>query len=267
MTRITALSTICADIFEDTGEILLGGEALNFVMNIYNEPDLRVSLIGAVGGDNIADIATSALEKTDIDISCVHRIENGETASHLISLTKDGDRYFKDGAWNGGVYESYKLCRDDAQKIISSDIVYINFPSPNMEEVLELKKQHSFKLAIDFDVLRDFESIADILEYTDFFFLSGTSDIAEQICALSEKHGGIFNMTLAEKGSVTYINGREYSVNAVKVPSVLDTTGCGDSYHAGFLASYSKDGDIIKAMEKGSLLASVTLSHLGGFVQ
>ncbi len=267
MTKISALSTICADIFEDTGEILLGGEALNFVMNICNEPDLSISLIGAVGNDKIADIAFDMLRKTSIDISCVHRIENGKTASHIISLTKDGDRYFKDGAWNGGVYESYKLCLGDEQKIISSDIVFINFSSPNMGEVLKLRKQHSFKLAIDFDSVRDFDSISETLKYTDFFFLSGVSDMKPQICALSEKYSGIFNMTLAEKGSVTYENGREYSVEAVKVPSVTDTTGCGDSYHAGFLVSYSKDCDIIKAMEKGSYLAFLTLSHFGGFEQ
>lgn len=34
MIKIVAMSTICADVFDDTEEIRLGGEALNFAMTI-----------------------------------------------------------------------------------------------------------------------------------------------------------------------------------------------------------------------------------------
>ncbi len=264
-TFITALSTICADIFENNGEIRLGGEALNFVMNIYKEPYISVSLLGAVGDDKIGKIVSECLSGTSIETSCVHTINGGKSASHIISLTPDGDRYFKPDAWDGGVFQSYRLNNADKEKICNSDIVFMNYSSPNADEVLELKKSNKFKLAIDFDIIRNFAEIEDAIKLTDFFFLSGEEKILPEICGLSERYSGIFNVTLAADGSVTYINGKEYRVKAVPVDKVVDTTGCGDSYHAGFIASYAVDGDIIRAMNNGSRMAAEVLSHLGGF--
>ena len=72
-------------------------------------------------------------------------------------------------------------------------------------------------------------------------------------------------MTLAERGSVTYHKGNEYLVSANPINHIVDTTGCGDSYHAGFVCSYMLDGNISKAMRVGSEFAAQTLSHYGGF--
>lgn len=72
-------------------------------------------------------------------------------------------------------------------------------------------------------------------------------------------------MSLGENGSVTYYNGEEYRVKAKPVSQVVDTTGCGDSYHAGFVCSDLLCGDIEKAMEKGSEIAAESIGHFGGF--
>ena len=60
--------------------------------------------------------------------------------------------------------------------------------------------------------------------------------------------------------------GQEYRVPAAPVSEIVDATGCGDSYHAGFLCEYARTGDVIAAMNEGSRAASRTLSHLGGFL-
>ena len=114
-------------------------------------------------------------------------------------------------------------------------------------------------------MLRDFKKIEPIVPYIDFFFISGEKSILLQFQKWSERYDNIFNITLAENGSVTYYMGKEYRVDAVPVNNVIDTTGCGDSYHAGFLCSYLRDCDIINAMNEGSRVASKTLSHIGGF--
>ena len=81
----------------------------------------------------------------------------------------------------------------------------------------------------------------------------------------SERFDALFNVTLAEKGSVTFHRGQEYRVSAVPVEEVIDTTGCGDSYHAGFVCRCLLDGDITAAMHEGSRVASEILGHMGGF--
>ena len=54
-------------------------------------------------------------------------------------------------------------------------------------------------------------------------------------------------------------------VSAVKTFSRVTLTGCGDSYHAGFVCEHLIHGDIAEAMKKGSELAAETLGHYGGF--
>lgn len=76
---------------------------------------------------------------------------------------------------------------------------------------------------------------------------------------------GLFNASLADKGSVTYYNGEKYFVPADEALEIVDTTGCGDSYHAGFVCSHMLIGDIYEAMRVGTEFATETLSHYGGF--
>ena len=63
-------------------------------------------------------------------------------------------------------------------------------------------------------------------------------------CLCVDVFDGTFNMSLADKGSVTYNNGKIYYVPAKDVKVIVDTTGCGDSYHAGFVCSHMMNEDI-----------------------
>lgn len=54
-------------------------------------------------------------------------------------------------------------------------------------------------------------------------------------------------------------------MSAKQIHTVVDTTGCGDSYHAGFVCSYLIEHDIEKAMLIGSEIAAETLGKYGGF--
>lgn len=82
---------------------------------------------------------------------------------------------------------------------------------------------------------------------------------------IGQKIFGTFNISLADKGSVTYQNGKQYYVPADDVKIIVDTTGCGDSYHAGFVCSHMINEDIYEAMRVGTEFATETLSHYGGF--
>ena len=265
MTRILCLPTLCADIFEQSGEILPGGEALNFACIASRYDHVELSLLGAIGNDPAGQRILEVIDEHGVNRDNVHVLPDGPTATHLISIDEHGDRYFKPGAWNGGVFATYQLTDADAAALHQNDVVFVTYSSPNFQEVLDIRKAGSFKLAVDFDVFRNFDNMEKCLPFVDFFMISGDDSVLPVAKAWSEKYDGLFNVTLAERGSVTYHHSAEYRVQAVPVEKVIDTTGCGDSYHAGFVCSYMKDGDIIAAMNEGSKVASETLSHLGGF--
>ncbi len=266
MVKIVAMSTICADVFDDTGEISLGGEALNFAMVISKYAHVDISLMGAVGDDDIGRKAVECIKaRKTIDMSCVHMIDNGKTAANRIYHDSTGNRYFKEDSWDGGVYQDFKLSDIDKRKLQESDVVFINYYSPNFQEILRLKSEYGYQMAVDFDVVRDFSGLEEIVRQIDFTFFSGDEETLLVLKKWSEMYHGIFNATLADKGSVTFHNGKEYKIGAVPVKKIVDTTGCGDSYHAAFLASYLNNQDINMAMEEGSLAASNTLTFFGGF--
>lgn len=265
MTRILCLPTLCADIFEHSGEILPGGEALNFACIACQYDHVDVSLLGAIGEDEPGRHIQQVIAQRPIDGKNVHVISGGMTATHRISIDEHGDRYFKPGAWNGGVLNTYRLTESDYAALDAADIVFCTWFSPNFREVLEARKAGTFQLAVDFDIERSFAKMEEVLPWVDFFMISGDDSVLPIAKAWSEKYDGLFNVTLAARGSVTYHRGAEYRVSAVPVSEVIDTTGCGDSYHAGFVCSYAKDGNILAAMQEGSRTASETLGHVGGF--
>ena len=265
MTRILCMPTLCADIFEHSGEIRPGGEALNFACIACQYDHVDVALLGAIGEDEPGRHIQQVIAQRPIDGKNVHVISGGMTATHRISIDEHGDRYFKPGAWNGGVLNTYRLTESDYAALDAADIVFCTWFSPNFREVLEARKAGTFQLAVDFDIERSFAKMEEVLPWVDFFMISGDDSVLPIAKAWSEKYDGLFNVTLAARGSVTYHRGAEYRVSAVPVSEVIDTTGCGDSYHAGFVCSYAKDGNILAAMQEGSRTASETLGHVGGF--
>lgn len=264
--RIIAMSTLCADIFDRTDEIRPGGEALNFAAISCEYDHIQVGIMGTIGDDECGRYILKSIENKPIDKKSIHIIEGKNTASNRIYLTPEGNRYFKSDSWNGGVYHEFtRLSELDIDQVKQTDLVFINYYSPAFQHIIELKQELGFLLAVDFDIVRDYVVLEKYSANIDFLFISGDDEVLKHFHRFSKQYPCIFNVTLAEYGSVTYYNGEEYRVNAVPVKEVIDTTGCGDSYHAGFICSYSKDRDIIAAMKEGSKIASRTLTHVGGF--
>ena len=263
--KLTALPCICADVFYGTEIIRPGGEALNFAAHASQFKDIDVTLLGVVGKDKYAEAIMDSISKFDIDKNHIRIDERYQTANNMTYLTESGDRYYKDDSWNGKILDNIVL-NDNEIKILSrSDVVFVHFWASCFSQVVELKETLGFKLAVDFDVYRDFADMERFAPHVDFFMISGSEELLPKFKELSDKYRCLFNVSLAERGSVTYFNGQEFKVQAVKVERIIDTTGCGDSYHAGFVCSYMLENNIEKAMNVGSEIAAETLKHYGGF--
>jgi sugar/nucleoside kinase (ribokinase family) len=74
---------------------------------------------------------------------------------------------------------------------------------------------------------------------------------------------GIAALTRSEKGSVIVVGVDTVAVEAYPVPAVVDTTGAGDQYAAGFLYGLTHGHDPVICGQLGSLAAAEVIAHIG----
>jgi fructokinase len=70
-------------------------------------------------------------------------------------------------------------------------------------------------------------------------------------------------ITRSDKGSMVIANNEVISCDSVKVDKILDLTGAGDLFAAGFLKEYLDKSEIKKCLETGSILASKIIVKIG----
>jgi sugar/nucleoside kinase (ribokinase family) len=70
-------------------------------------------------------------------------------------------------------------------------------------------------------------------------------------------------LTRSEKGSVIVNGETVHVIDAKRIPKVIDTTGAGDAYAAGFLYGYTHGRDLAACGRLGGALAAEAISHYG----
>jgi len=70
-------------------------------------------------------------------------------------------------------------------------------------------------------------------------------------------------LTRSARGSVVVAQGKVHTIDAHPVKAVVDTTGAGDLYAAGFLFGLSRGLDLSACGRLGSIAAAEVISHVG----
>lgn len=95
--------------------------------------------------------------------------------------------------------------------------------------------------------------------------LTGTKDIKQGCKILSEWGVKEVVITLGSKGSVIYADNQFYVIPAFTPQKVVDATGCGDTYMAGYLYKRSLDAEIQQSGEFGAAMATINIENSGPF--
>ena len=70
-------------------------------------------------------------------------------------------------------------------------------------------------------------------------------------------------MTRSEKGSLIVTREETHAVNAFPIDNLVDTTGAGDLFAAGFLAGLSREQSLTDCARLGALAAAEVIQHYG----
>jgi len=249
---------------------LIGGISANFARHARNEfrSDDVIQLISCVGDDDGAGLVLAALEDSGVDCH-ITRLP-GRTPVQYIEVQADGERQFI--RYDEGVLRDFRIGDAERQIIQQSDLlvapVYLQIVGL-FDELMSIES--SGLVSIDFaDFLQhpEFDLLDKHLDNIDIgFFGLGVEDAAtiDRIEDLARQHGKLFVVTLGASGCRAFSGNGQFEYAAIRVGKVIDTTGAGDAFAAGFLGSYCHGGGIQSSMQHATCLAAEVIQRQGAF--
>ena len=259
--KAACFSVAAMDYYPQLKTTYPGGNSLNQSIR-FRQMGYESAFVGAIGNDENGDRIMTLMQERDVDASHLLRLE-GKTASNQLVVDELGERLGLEGAWDGGVYEEYLLSEKQWGYIADFDIWATHANGCNYQQALKRKQAHQF-MAVDFLHLTDYELLKQSLKTIDVAYFGGTPDLADILAQIAQTHPGVIILTLGALGSIAFQGNITYTQSALPIEKVVDTTGCGDAFQAGFTSSYYEKKDIPSALLAGAKLGRVAASQYGG---
>jgi sugar/nucleoside kinase (ribokinase family) len=95
--------------------------------------------------------------------------------------------------------------------------------------------------------------------------VTGTSDVREGAQYLADLGVKEVIITLGSKGSLIYTDNQFFQIPAYRPTAVVDATGCGDTYMAGYLSKKVRGAGVQEAGEFGAAMATLKIQSSGPF--
>ncbi|WP_193613363.1 carbohydrate kinase family protein [Nocardioides lijunqiniae] len=234
----------------------------------------EVLSLGAIGTDVIGDTLLALLGREGVDVSGLVRKPDHQTSSSVIPVRPGGDR----PAWHCiGANGAFTL--DDLDLGALEGITHLHLGGPEFlggEAAGQLLAHaHSLGATTSLDVLAPGDPdmlawIAGALPHTDYLLpndeqvlgFTGATDLAEGARALLAAGAGCVAVTRGAKGALVVTSDDVVEVAAYPV-EVVDTTGCGDAFSAGFLRGLALGHDAAAAARLGCATAAQVAQGLG----
>jgi fructokinase len=237
------------------------------------------SFIGKVNSDEFGKIYKKSLEKINVSFLYSEKEENLSTGASLIFITPDSERTMCTYLGISSLLSKEDINEDnikDYEIILLEGYLWDKGISEEMfKHVIQLAKKNNVKIAMSlsdiFCVTRHREDFFKLLK-NDLNILVGNEN---EINELMQKKNLLDSMnelkninkliiiTRSENGSVAVLNNQITNCESIKVEKVLDLTGAGDLFVAGFLKEYLDKSNIKKCLQTGSNLAAKIIQKVG----
>lgn len=259
--KAACFSVAAMDFFPQQHKYFAGGNSLNQAVR-YRRMGYESAFIGALGMDEAGDRIEALLCAATVDSAHMHRVE-GATARNQIFNDEFGERYGIDDAWEGGVYEQFKMDEADWTFASQFEVWSTHANSPCYEDALLRKKENQL-MAVDFLHWQEYELLERSLQVIDIAYFGGTAVMANDLSQIAKNNNGIIVLTLGAAGSIAFAGDKTFTQPALPLAKVVDTTGCGDAFQAGFTANFYHTRDIQSALLAGAEMGKQAATHFGG---
>ena len=237
------------------------------------------AFIGKINSDKFGKIYKKSLEKLNVNFSYTEKSEELPTGASIIFITPDSERTM---CTYLGI--SSQLCKNDIKEnqIKNYEIIFLEgylwdkgIGEEMFKHVINLAKKNNVKVAMSLsDIFCVFRHREDFLKLllNDLNILIGNENEINKLMqknhledSLNElkKINKLIIITRSEKGSLAILNNEIIDCESVKVKKILDLTGAGDLFAAGFFKEYLDESNIKKCLQTGSEVAAKIIQKIG----
>ena len=259
-------------------KIVAGGSVANTMAGIAYLQG-KSSFIGKINSDDFGKIYKKSLQDINVNFSYLEKNENLSTGASIILITPDSERTM---CTYLGISSHLSASDINENNFINHEIIFLEgylwdkgISEKMFKHAIKIAKNNDIKIAMSLSDLfcvnrhkEDFYNLLkndlDILiwnenEINELANKKNLLDSINQLKALNK----LIIITRSENGSIAIKNNEIINCNSIKVNNVLDLTGAGDLFAAGFLKEYLDNSTIKKCLETGSILASKIIQKIG----
>jgi len=262
----------------DIVKTISGGSVANSIVCIAQQ-NLKTVFIGKVNQDELGEKFAKGLAEENVEFKITKSLANKHTARCIILVSPDAER-----TMNTYLGVSQELTEEDVDLNIieESSILYLEGYLWDLDNAKKaIKKSIStainsetkiaFSISDAFCVDRFREEFIDLVNNSADIIFANESEIkslfetnelndAIKKCQDTKK---IFAVTLGDKGAKIIYKNEVVDIKAEVIDKLVDTTGAGDLFAAGFLAEYLKTQDLELSGKQGVKMASIIIQQFG----
>tara|TARA_B100000767_G_scaffold143901_1_gene135812 strand:+ start:584 stop:1513 length:930 start_codon:yes stop_codon:yes gene_type:complete len=256
---------------EDT---VSGGSVANSIVGL-SQLGNKVGFIGKINDDDLGQKYEDGLKKEKVQYSYKKKSEISPTGTCLILITPDAERTMVTFLGIAG-----KINKTDIKEetIKASELIFLEGylwdegePKSAFDKAMSISNKRAMSLSDLFCVERHKESFLDLIKNKlDITFaneqeiksLINTNKFGEVI-AFGKELRKILVITRGEKGSVAIKNNEIVECKSKSNLKILDLTGAGDLFAAGFLHGFINNFSIKDSLEKGTEMSSKIIQKIG----
>ena len=257
--------------------IISGGSAANTAVGFQSFGG-KCSFIGQIGNDQFGQLFSKDLNSYGVFFKDLNYKIPEKTSKSIVLVTPDADRSMNTFL---GASNKFNINSVDDLLISSSNMIYVEgylFDQDEAKEAIykccNLAKVNNSKVALSLSDLfcvdrhrNDFLYLID--KYVDVIFANENEIKSLYQLDLKESINNIKNqvdvgaITLGAKGAIVFEKKVKYHINPVSVEKLVDTTGAGDLFAAGFLFGFINKYSMEKCGYLGNNAASEIIQYIG----
>ena len=255
-------------------QTIAGGSVANSMVGL-SQLGNKVAFIGKINEDILGEKYEQSLTKEKVEYFYNKKKELMPTGTCLILITPDSERTMVTFL---GIAGKINVKDINEKAVKESEMIFLEGylwdegePKIAFDKALSLANKSIMTLSDQFCVERHKDSFLDLVKNKlDIIFaneqeiksLINVSDFKEVI-TFGKKLNKSLIITRGVKGSVAIINNEVIQCNSKKSLKIIDLTGAGDLFAAGFLHGYINNFSINDCLEKGTEMSSKIIQKIG----